>query len=250
MNVSRSTLKGDARQRMIGKYGVAMCALLLADLLTSLLLSLVPSVNLYTAGSLSIITSLVASLIIFLLNMILSAGNNYFYLNMARGRQYAVSDIFYGFRNQPDRIILLTARLLLLSLGCALPFLLTVFFIPIPLWTAVPVPAAYLLSLPHLGAGLLSAVLLFWLYLNYMPVYYLCADHPELTPGELMKTSRQMMHGHKLALLQLEFSFAGLFLLGVLSLGIGLLWVLPYRNMTNTVFYIRGLTAPSPADGE
>ena len=36
----------------------------------------------------------------------------------------------------------------------------------------------------------------------------------------------------------LELSFIGWSLLGLLTLGIGLLWILPYITQTNTQFYL------------
>ncbi len=238
MKISRKELKADARQLMIGKYGTAILVLMVADLLTSLLVSLVPTLNLFAASSISILINLVIMIILFFLRVLLNVGNEYFYLNAVRGRRYAVSDLFYAFRNQPDRIIRLTARLLIRALACTLPFLLAVIFFPIPLWGIETSLSPTLTYSVNIGAGLLTTVMLFAMYLNYMPVLYLSIDHPELSPKELMQTSRDRMRGRRWFYVKLELSFFGMTLLGTLSLGLGMLWVTPYRNMTNTLFYL------------
>lgn len=48
---------------------------------------------------------------------------------------------------------------------------------------------------------------------------------------------RKLMDGHKWRLFLLNLSFVGWYLLGILSLGIGWLWILPYRNASLVAFY-------------
>lgn len=47
----------------------------------------------------------------------------------------------------------------------------------------------------------------------------------------------KMMDGHKLDLFLLELSFIGWYLLGILTLCIGYLWIVPYQYTTMAVFY-------------
>ncbi|MFW7420050.1 DUF975 family protein [Vagococcus fluvialis] len=49
--------------------------------------------------------------------------------------------------------------------------------------------------------------------------------------------SRDLMHGHKGRLFWLDVSFIGWYLLGFLTLGIGLLWINPYVTTTKAAFY-------------
>ncbi|CAH0417431.1 DUF975 family protein [Periweissella fabaria] len=49
--------------------------------------------------------------------------------------------------------------------------------------------------------------------------------------------SRRLMQGHKAQLFWLEFSFIGWYIVVLLTLGIAWFWVMPYVNMTRTVFY-------------
>lgn len=49
--------------------------------------------------------------------------------------------------------------------------------------------------------------------------------------------SRDLMRGHKARLFWLDVSFIGWYLLGYLTLGIGLLWINPYISATKAAFY-------------
>jgi len=75
------------------------------------------------------------------------------------------------------------------------------------------------------------------LALAYGLVPYVLHDNPELSAVETLKKSRMMMDGHKWELFLLELSFIGWLLLGILTLFIGYLWLVPYMQMTVTKFY-------------
>lgn len=49
--------------------------------------------------------------------------------------------------------------------------------------------------------------------------------------------SRRLMNGHKWDYFVLQISFIGWYLLGFLTLGIGLIWVVPYASATYSNFY-------------
>ncbi|GEK29636.1 DUF975 family protein [Furfurilactobacillus siliginis] len=52
-----------------------------------------------------------------------------------------------------------------------------------------------------------------------------------------LSLSEHMMRGHKWELFVLQLSFIGWFILGGLSFGIGLIWILPYYNTTMAAYY-------------
>ena len=54
---------------------------------------------------------------------------------------------------------------------------------------------------------------------------------------ESMKISMKMMKGYKLKYFTLGLSFIGWAILSILTLGIGLLWLIPYINLTFANFY-------------
>ena len=71
----------------------------------------------------------------------------------------------------------------------------------------------------------------------YSMVPYLLRDYPELGAREALRTSRQMMKGHKWDLFVLDLSFIGWFFVCILTFGIGVLWVIPYQETTRAAFY-------------
>ena len=52
-----------------------------------------------------------------------------------------------------------------------------------------------------------------------------------------MRRSRQIMDGNKWRLIVLALSFLGWIILGILTLGIGYLWLIPYMTTTESAFY-------------
>lgn len=67
--------------------------------------------------------------------------------------------------------------------------------------------------------------------------FYILVENPDLKTMEAIKLSIQMMKGKKWKLFLLSCRFIGWTLLGILTLGIGLLWVYPYMFMSFTIFY-------------
>ncbi len=99
-----------------------------------------------------------------------------------------------------------------------------------------------------LSVSLLTAIFtLLWTLLLIIPgiiksyayamTYYISQDNPELGADECINKSITLMNGHKMDLFLLDLSFIGWLLLGVLSCGIGLLWVIPYMQTSRAIFY-------------
>lgn len=73
--------------------------------------------------------------------------------------------------------------------------------------------------------------------LNYAMTAYILAEHPHLAATEAMEKSKSMMYGNRWRLFCLEFSFFGWNLLSAITLGIAELWVRPYRQAAVAAFY-------------
>ena len=71
----------------------------------------------------------------------------------------------------------------------------------------------------------------------YSQVPFILHDNPELRPVDVLRESRLMMKGHKRELFLLMLSFFGWMILAVFTLGIGMLWLAPYMQMTVVKFY-------------
>lgn len=71
----------------------------------------------------------------------------------------------------------------------------------------------------------------------YAMLPYILHDHPELSDVKAIHLSREMMYGHKGQLFLLHLSFIGWWLLCILTMGIGFLWLVPYMQSTQAAFY-------------
>ena len=67
---------------------------------------------------------------------------------------------------------------------------------------------------------------------------YLLMDYESLSAGDSLKQSAALMRGRKGRYLYLRFSFLGMYLLGILSLFIGFLWIIPYQETALAQFYL------------
>jgi len=72
---------------------------------------------------------------------------------------------------------------------------------------------------------------------SYAMTGYILAEHPELTASEAIERSKEMMSGNRLRLFCLQFSFIGWGILCSFTLGIGNLWLIPYRQTAEAAFY-------------
>ena len=125
-----------------------------------------------------------------------------FFLTLVRGENATIEQLFTGFQNYVKSLIL---------------FLLISIFIF--LWSL-------LLIIPGIVAGL-----------SYSQAFYILQDNPNLTSSQALQQSKEMMRGNKGQLFLLYLSFFGWFLLCLLTLGIGFLWLYPYAEAAKACFY-------------
>lgn len=71
----------------------------------------------------------------------------------------------------------------------------------------------------------------------YMMTPFILKDNPELSANEAINLSQKMMKGHKFDLFYLMLSFIGWGILGIFTLGIGYLWLMPYMYAAFAAFY-------------
>ncbi|OGX80044.1 hypothetical protein A6395_03625 [Exiguobacterium sp. SH31] len=143
------------------------------------------------------------SLILTILIAPLTVGWSWLVLAVSRGDKPAVSKLFEPFQTGYVKHVLA-------------PFFVGLFIF---LW-------ALLLVIP----GIVKAF-------SYSLTNYILRDQPELSALEAITESRRMMDGHKMDAFKLVLSFIGWFFVGVLTLGIGFLYVYPYFSTTYAAFY-------------
>ena len=221
-------LKQVARGVMMGKYRKAISILLASDLIINTISLLSATSN---ESILGIVVGLAISFILFLLGTILTVGQYSFYLNIACGQKYNFSNLFTGFKVHPDKIIITQVITLLLTNLPMLPAIGIMAFAIYAKDNVVMFFTACILFI--LGMGLS-----WWIYLKYSQVYFLLLDFPDYSAKELLKMSWRLMKGHCGRLLYIQVSFLPLMLAGLISFGLGFLFIKPYQYMTYTLFYL------------
>ncbi len=164
-------------------------------------------VNMIIEGPSLIVTSLVAGPLQLGLVMVC--------INIIRGKETTIENLFDGFKNFTTSFTL---------------YLVNNIFIA--LWSL-------LLIVP----GIIKNY-------AYSMSYYILNDNPKMSQSEARKASIEMMKGHKWELFCLQFSFIGWYLLSIFTFGILSLWVSAYLNVATAAFYenLKKVNAPTVSE--
>ncbi|MDO5400169.1 MAG: DUF975 family protein [Eubacteriales bacterium] len=205
-----------AREKLRGRWAVAVGAALVASLLGGLLagtnagLELRVSENVLRQMPLEIrllfirlaaIASMLA-LVQFIIGGVVRQGYCQFLLDLHDGREPRVNTLFSKFDRFGDGFVLMLLQGIYIALWSLL------FVIP----------------------GIIAAY-------RYAMAPYIMLEHPGMRPSEAIRASKAMMDGHKGQLFCLGLSFIGWGILCIFTLGIGYLWLNPYVNAAYTAFY-------------
>ena len=98
----RRELKKYAKQAMSGKYGTLILAFVVVQAL-ALISSVLSSALFPGEETLDLVLGYAFTFILTLLINVISAGLNYMYLNIARGKAYSLNDLIYFYKHHPDR---------------------------------------------------------------------------------------------------------------------------------------------------
>ena len=221
-------LKREARIKMQGNYGTLVTAALIVFSCTFLLNIVLTLLAPASTTLLSALLYLAGLLIVNTLYNVLSAGVSRLYLNLATDQPFSLRDLFYAFSTHPEPIAVYSAVSLAAEAGVLYVILILL---------------AY--GARHLGFQLLillmlaALLVLLWFVLTFSCFLFLHARDPRKSAKELFRDCIHLMKGHRLALFWLSLTFFGVLVLCILSFGIGLLFAMPYMQMTTTLFYER-----------
>lgn len=240
---SISDLKAKAKDQLLGNYKTATGSFALLFALVYAGMSIIMSAFAKGGGSFGLAdtNALLPGLLMQALSMItgalstvLAVGYIYMMSRIAGGERPAVSDLFFVFKNHPDKVIIIS---LLMSI---LRFVLLL-------------PADFIGKRVFTGqgqAGVNGRMFLLWVlaYLAGMVViivveimlamcYMIYLDDTAISVGSCIFRSISMMKGNKFRYFYMLLTFLGYWLLIIISLGIAALWVVPYQTMTTLDFY-------------
>lgn len=214
MNINNATLKNRAKANIKKDFWTAFAACVVASLATIIASALSTASSTITTMSTMMATDISFSVLLsplssvsFIVNLLLSGtlmvGSAVFFLNLANGVEARVENVFSQFKHHWGNT-------------CVMGLLITIFTM---LWS-------FLFIIPGIIASL-----------SYFAAPYILAEHPEIKASEAIKMSKEMMNGHKKELFLLNLSFIGWFLLGIITLGIAYIYVMPYLQATMAEFF-------------
>ena len=174
----------------------------IAIIIVCMLVSYIPEVLSYIDPE-SATIALLIPIISLVITGPLAIGQSRFFINLANRENPKFSDLWFGFNN------ILRSIGVTLLVGIAVCIGTILFIIP----------------------GIIISFM-------YSQVYYIMAEHPDMSVLECLRESARIMKGHKMELFILELSFLGWIILTALTCGIAGLYVLPYYSATLANFYL------------
>jgi len=242
---SSAELKASAREHLLGHYGTAIGAFALMGLL----IGTVSCIVLFLVPPYSVVNAVLYYAIMFLVSLLtglFNSGISYLYLKLVCDRPVSVGDLFYGFQLYPEKAIIMQAWITLLTSVASLPQTVISYMMNSVtqsegmslLLTDSQFMQLSKYMLPYSLSMILSGVVSVVVNLVYAQAFFLLHDFPQYSAGELLKKSRRLMVHHKGRFFYLCVSFIPLLLLGFLSWGLALLWILPYMAATEAEFFL------------
>ena len=186
----------------------------------------------------SIVLGEIFSLALTVLTCLFEAGMYYMFLCLSRGEESWYGQLLWFFQHDPDRIILASTVMAVITWITSLPF-------SIYNYTAA-IPATQEQMIQYFTTSgelyLLSLVLGTLIMVPFRLTYYILADEPETSSMEALKKSRELMKGNFVRFVLLQVSFLPWIILSAVAMYIPMLYVLPYMELTNVALYrdIRG----------
>ena len=225
--ISTTQLKAIAKERALDRYGTLIFANILIFVI-QILISGITTVA--SSGNIIIfVINQIISLIVSILLGILASGKAYLYMNLVYSQTISASDIFFGLKQHPEKAVVIQSVFVIANFIVTLPSSLILFFA-----NQSSSMNLYLTNIIVLTIGIIINI---YIYLVYSQAFFLLHDFPDRSAKDLLSTSRKLMQGKKGKLLLLQLSFVPLYLFGIITLFIPLLWISVYRYASVAVFY-------------
>lgn len=231
MGRTSAELKRLSREQLNGHWGFAIGVNLLSQIIISAVLMPFYLLFLFTGQRMvQFAAYMLAVVILCVISVVMQCGIVRIYLSFARKQQASIGMMFGEFTKRPDRYIFGFMIIFGIEFLCMLPGTICL---------SVGIISGLMLAhvigmVLSLGGLALAFVVTFHLAL----VFFLLVDHGDMGIMDALKESGTLMRGRKGKLFYIYLSFLGWSLLGMLSCGIGTLWVMPYMMQTNVNFYL------------
>lgn len=243
-----SEYKAQAREQLLGNYGMAVSSFVVIFATIYILSSvLMGAYSAYNPRMLPLqgdsgatgswvfslqaeIAATVMDLVVGAFMALLTVGFLRILMGFAEGKRLQASELFYGFKNHPDKVLLMYFMVALVKVIAL-----------IPARVAEYVPAhggnSAMQQLTYMALYIVGYAVYFYVYIIYAFRYLIYIDDPGMDIADYFKISRRLMNKNEMRFAGMILSLVGYFILGILSLGIGFAWIVPYKNMITINFY-------------
>lgn len=226
---SSAQLKALAKEQLMGKYGIAVGVSLLYMLITYVTTE-ISSIFLFIPGIVGTILYYISVLAITVFTGIFAYGLNFAFLKIACGVPAKLNDVYIGFQANTKEILKAQfVRALIAFIPCIPCY---VFNEVVDVNQNPNLIGVYFLLF---GVGMLGE---FFVTLIYNQTFFIMLDFPDYDAKRALAFSRELMKGNKGRYIYLLVSFIPLYILGICTCCIGLLWVVPYMQTTMAHFYL------------
>lgn len=171
-----------------------------------------------------------ALILITIASVVLTVGQYCLHLRIARTGKLHLGELFYPLMHDANRLIIAEVFLSVIRVIGLAPVIGA--FAIIQFYEEMNM---YLIAL---GLAILGCILITFIEVTFGMIYFALIDGEELSVREAIKTALKLIKGHKGHFLYMQLSFIGMYLLALLTLGLGILWVQPYVMQTTTLFYL------------
>lgn len=230
MNRKVKELKRIARGNLQGHYLELIRAYVFCTLIVSLIETPFSMMRNDIPFSTTNIIYYIAVILITVASVVLTVGQLCLHLRVARTAELHLSELFYPVKHDANRLIIAETILFVIEIVSLLPILGAL--------TIVYFYDKAILYLLALILGLFGIALTAFVTVTFGLTYFVLIDNETFSVKEAILGTLKLVKTHKKRYLYLHLSFLGMYFLGFLSLGIGLLWVQAYEMQTLSLFYL------------
>ncbi|MBU3201855.1 DUF975 family protein [Clostridium estertheticum] len=201
--------KAQAKRQLSGNWGIAIGFTLIYAFIPIILVALINLIFHINIQSVSyVVTILVSPLVL---------SSVIFYSRLSKKKTVSVGTIFSGFKYLiASSVIYLVLNGLMIING-----LVAIYF---------PGDRIFIL--------MFIAIVTCFITLYYRMSYYIIAVEDNISVTKALAKSKKNMYGHKMELFLLELSYIGWVFVSLVTLGIALLWIVPYMELTLANFFL------------
>ena len=221
--MTASEIRQEARKSLTGKWGKAALATLVffvIDYVISFVLNLVPAIGVIASTVISVPLSFGFIVVVM--------------AKLKRGEEISYIEFF---KNGFDKFAKVWQVTLWIFVKMLAPIVVAIV-------GAIVMTSGVTMSVAESSTGSVLTILGVVVYLvgipraySYKLALYIINDNPDMLAKETVEKSAEIMNGHRWEFFWLQLTFIGWAFLACLTFGIGMLWLIPYIQVSTVAFY-------------